>query len=314
MESAGISVVVPVFQGAATLPTLVRRLDDALSDCGPVEMILVDDGSWDASWAVIQELSGSYPQIVGLRLGRNFGQHNALVAGVRAASMPLTVTIDDDLQNPPEEIPRLVAALIEQQLDVVYGVPTRPEQAVSRRVAGRVTRLALKSGLGVSSALDVSSFRVFRTSLRSAFAGEIGSSVSLDALLTWGADRFGSVRVQHDARSGGSSNYNFRKLLRHAIDTITGYSTLPLQFASGLGLVMAVFGLFVLGYALVRFLVTGGPVPGFTFLVSSIAIFSGAQLLTLGIFGEYLARIHFRTMGRPTYVVADILRTDGESS
>ncbi len=305
MEWPGVSVVVPVFRSTDSLRTLVERVDRALSPLGPYEVVLVDDGSPDATWAVIEELTASWPQVKALRLGRNYGQHNALVAGIRAATMPITVTIDDDLQNPPEEIPRLVEALIDAHLDVVYGVPLHVEQSIPRRLAGRMTRLALSSGLGVGSAPDVSSFRAFRTRTRDAFSSDIGTNVSLDALLTWGSDRFGSLPVKHDPRNIGTSNYTFGKLLRFAIDTTTGYSTLPLQAASLLGLVTAAFGLVVLVVVVVRPLVSGDSVPGFPFLAATIAIFAGAQLFTLGIIGEYLARMHFRIMRKPTYVISE---------
>ena len=307
----GISVVVPVYQSADTLHELVDRIGSTLAVLGPFEVILVDDGSHVETWTVISELSTQLPQVTGVRLGRNYGQHNALVAGVRAAAFPIIVTMDDDLQNPPEEIPRLVTTLLQEDLDVVYGVPDRVEQSIPRKLAGRLTRLALNNGLGVESAPVVSSFRAFQTRIRDAFASELGTNVSLDALLTWGGGRFGSTRVRHDPRSSGKSNYTFGKLLRFAIDTTTGYSTVPLQAASILGLVTAVFGLGVLILVTVRPIVSGESVPGFPFLAAIIAIFSGTQLLTLGIIGEYLSRMHFRIMRKPTYVIRETTR--GES-
>lgn len=308
MNWPGVSVVVPVFESTDTLSALVQRLDATLEPMGPYEIVLVDDGSHEATWRIIEDLSARWTQVLGVRLGRNYGQHNALVAGIREASFPITVTIDDDLQNPPEEIPRLVIKMLNDNLDVVYGVPERVEQSIPRRMAGRITRLALRNGLGVDSAPDVSSFRAFRTRTREAFAGDIGTNVSLDALLTWGSARFGSVQVRHDPRHSGTSNYTYLKLFRFAIDTTTGYSTVPLQAASILGLFTATFGLLVLIYVTVRPLITGQSVAGFPFLAATIAIFSGAQLLTLGVIGEYLARMHFRIMRKPTYVITETIR------
>jgi len=305
MEWPGVSVVVPVFQSTETLTVLADRIDATLSHLGPYEVILVDDGSQDSTWKRIEQLSALWPQVVGFRLGRNYGQHNALVAGIRQASFPVVVTIDDDLQNPPEEIPLLVSRLLSGNLDVVYGVPQRVEQSVPRKMASRITRLALSSGLGVDSALEVSSFRAFRTRVRDAFANDLGTNVSLDALLTWGSSQFGSVHVRHEPRNTGSSNYTFGKLVRFAIDTTTGYSTFPLQLASILGLATAGFGLVVLIYVVIRPWLTGASVEGFPFLASIVAIFSGVQLFTLGIFGEYLARMHFRIMRKPTYVISE---------
>ena len=300
----GISVVVPVFRSTSTLIDLIDRIDNAMAGIGPYEVILVDDGSPAETWDTIKELSLRSPRVRGIRLGRNYGQHSALVAGVRAASMPITVTVDDDLQNPPEEIPRLVAHLIDHDLDVVYGVPEHIEQTMSRRLASKMIRTALSSGLGVESAPDTSSFRGFRTQIRDAFSGELGTGVSLDALLTWGSSRYGSLVVRHDPRNEGVSNYSLARLLRFAIDTTTGYSTLPLQAASVLGLCTAAFGFVAMVWVVVRPLMSGTSVPGFPFLASTVALFAGVQLLTLGIMGEYLARMHFRIMRKPTYMVS----------
>lgn len=304
-EWPGVSVVVPVYKSAEYLSMLVERIDEALGHIGAYEVVLVDDGSPDSTWSVIERICETRPQVRGLRLGRNYGQHSALVAGLREAQFPVVATIDDDLQNPPEEIPRLVHALNERGLDVIYGVPENVEQSLFRRSAGRITRLALASGLGVENAPDVSSFRVFRTSLRDAFASDIGTNVSLDALLTWGSARFGSETVVHNPRVVGTSHYSFGKLLRFAVDTTTGYSVVPLQFASILGFLTSAFGFVVLIYVVLRPMLTGQSVQGFPFIASTIAIFSGVQLLTLGVLGEYLARMHFRIMRKPTYIVSE---------
>lgn len=309
---SGVSIVVPVYKSLSTLEVLVNKIQAVLDGQRPYEIILVDDGSPKETWSEVTRLAHIYPSVKGIRLGRNFGQHNALVAGIRTAKMPLTLTLDDDLQNPPEEIPRLLSELEEQDLDVVYGVPDRMEQAFTRRMAGKITRYALRGGLGIAEAPSVSSFRAFRTQTRDAFASDIGTNVSLDALLTWGSARFGSITVKHDARSEGTSNYSFAKLLRFAMDTTTGYSTAPLQFTSILGILIAVLGFVSLIWIVGRPLVTGQSVPGFPFLAATITIFSGAQLATLGIIGEYLARMHFRIMRKPTYVVADSTFTKQE--
>jgi len=301
----GVSVVVPVYKSQDSLRLLVQRIEKAIGESRPFEIIMVDDGSPSSTWAVVVELAASHSDVVGVRLGRNYGQHNALVAGVRTARFPLVVTLDDDLQNPPEEIARLLEPLDSGALDVVYGIPERMDQSKSRRFAGRITRSAMKSGLGIDEAPSVTSYRAFRTNLRDAFAGDIGTNVSLDALLTWGSSNFGSVEVQHDRRLEGSSNYSVKKLIRFAIDTTTGYSTAPLQAASIFGFIVAFFGFASLVWVVGRPLITGESVPGFPFLAATVAIFSGVQLFTLGVIGEYLSRMHFRIMKKPTYLIAE---------
>ena len=302
---AGVSVVVPVYRSTDTLPVLVDRIDAALGDV-PHEIVLVDDGSPSATWQVIRELVAAHPHVVGVRLGRNAGQHSALLAGVRTARHVLTATLDDDLQNPPEELPGLLAALTDE-VDVVYGRPRAVAQRRWRRGGSTGLRTVMSGVLGVEHAALLSSYRVFRTSLRDGFAADLGPGVSLDALLSWSTSRFAGHDVVHHERAVGRSNYTFRRLLRFAIDIATGYSALPLQIATTVGIATSFLGVALLVWVLGRLAVTGGSTPGFPFLASMIAIFSGVQLMTLGIIGEYLARMHFRVMRRPSYVVAEQL-------
>jgi len=300
-----ISVVVPVYNSQQTLPELTTRLRNVLSAVAEdFEVILVNDGSRDESWRVICELATQHPWVRGIDLMRNYGQHNALLAGIREARYDIIITMDDDLQHPPEEIPGLLAKL-DEGYDVVYGTPHKEQHGLWRDLASQVTKLALQSAMGAEAARNVSAFRAFRVQVRDAFANYQGPFVSLDVLLTWGTTRFTAIPVRHDPRLIGVSNYTFRKLVTHALNMMTGFSVLPLQLASLMGFSFALFGLLVLVYVVGRYLIQGGSVPGFPFLASTIAIFSGAQLLALGIIGEYLARMHFRMMERPTYSVRE---------
>ncbi len=302
----GISVVVPVYNSAQTLPDLVRRLGLVLQATGqPFELILVNDGSRDRSWEAIEDLSRQHPWVGGLCLMRNYGQHNALLAGIRAARHDVTVTMDDDLQHPPEELPKLLAKLAEGH-DVVYGPPENLQHGLLRDLASLITKFALQSAVGADTARLASAYRVFRTPLRDAFAAYHSPFVSLDVLLTWGTTRFAAQRVRHDVRGAGASNYTFLKLLRHALNMMTGFSVVPLQLASIIGFGFTLFGIAVLFFVLGRYFLTGNSVAGFPFLASIIAIFAGAQLFALGIMGEYLARIHFRSMDKPTYTIRSV--------
>jgi undecaprenyl-phosphate 4-deoxy-4-formamido-L-arabinose transferase len=266
-------------------------------------LILVNDCSRDRSWEVIEKLQTHYPWVRGINLVRNFGQHNALLCGIRAARYPLTVTMDDDLQNPPEEVSKLVDKLNTESVDVVYGTPQRESHGLWRDAASMITKLVLQHAMGASTARNVSAFRCFRTSLRDAFADYGSPYVSIDVLLTWGTRRFASVPVRNEPRPYGSSNYTVRKLAVHAMNMMTGFSTLPLQLASMAGFGFMLFGLLVLAYVIGRFVIQGAVVPGFAFLASIVAIFSGTQLFALGVIGEYIARMHVRSMGQPSYVV-----------
>lgn len=299
----GLSVVVPVYNSRDSLVQLSERLAPVLERLASrYELILVNDGSSDESWDVVRALTDRHSWIRGLDLMRNYGQHNALLCGLREAQHEVIVTLDDDLQHPPEEIPLLLAKLAEG-FDVVYGTPLSHPHSVGRNIASRLTKFALQSTMGAETAAQVSAFRVLRRNVCSAFEQYRNTFVSIDVLLTWGTQRFAAVPVRHDPRSSGVSHYTFAKLARHALNMITGYSTLPLQLASLIGFAFTVFGISVLLYVLGRYIIEGGSMPGFPFLASIIAIFSGAQLFALGIIGEYLARVHTRTLDRPSYVV-----------
>src|SRR6266568_9207228 len=165
-----ISVVIPVYRSEHTLAALYQRLTTVLTSCArDYEIVLVEDCGGDGSWRVIEEISSTDARVRGYRFTRNFGQHNALLCGIRAAHHEIVVTLDDDLQNPPEEIGKLVKKLREGY-DVVYGTPLREEHGFWRDVASRITKLALKSAMGAETARNVSAFRAFRTTLRRAFA------------------------------------------------------------------------------------------------------------------------------------------------
>jgi len=310
----GLSVVIPVYNSRESLPLLIARLEPVLRTVAQqYELILVNDGSRDGSWDVVRDLTEAHPWIRGLDLMRNYGQHNALLCGLRDAQHDIIVTMDDDLQHPPEEIPVLIAKLSEG-FDVVYGTPKSHPHSFGRNLASRLTKFALQGTMGAETARSVSAFRILRKRVCLAFTQYRNTFVSIDVLLTWGTQRFAAVPVRHEPRVAGVSNYTVAKLTRHALNMITGYSTVPLQLASMIGFAFTIFGVVILVYVLVRYVASGGSIPGFPFLASIIAIFSGAQLFALGILGEYLARIHTRTMDRPSYVVRESVGSGVESA
>lgn len=300
-----VSVVIPVYRAEQTLIELHRQLSAAMAQITSVfEIIFVEDGGGDGSWPIIERLAYEDHRVRGIRMSRNYGQHNALLCGIRAAKHSIVLTMDDDLQHPVSEIGPMLAALT-PEYDVVYGAPQEEQHGLLRNLASRLTKIALAGAMGAETARNVSAFRVFRTRLRDGFQEYRSPSVSIDVLLTWTTTRFTTLKVRHELRAKGVSGYTTGKLIRHAVNLMTGFSTLPLQIASIVGFVFVLFGLSVLAYVLVNYAIRGAAVPGFTFLASVIAIFSGAQLFALGIFGEYLARMHFRTMDRPPYLIGE---------
>lgn len=301
----GLSVVVPAYNSAQSLPLLAEALQETLATLTPqFELILVNDASRDNTWQVIETLAAQHAWIYGINMMRNYGQHSALLCGIRAAKYPIVITMDDDLEHPPAEIPKLLHKLAEGY-DVVYGKPEQQQHGLWRDLASEVTKFALQTAMRAEIARSASAFRVMRTQVRDAFANYDSPYLTLDVLLTWGTTRFAAITVRHDPRRFGTSNYTFKKLVVHAINMLTGFSVLPLQIASFIGFAFTLLGILVFAFVLVRYIIEGGSVPGFPFLASIIAIFSGAQLFALGIIGEYLARIHFRTMNRPAYTVRE---------
>lgn len=299
-----LSVVVPAYRSPATLPELVQRVLQVTAPlASSVEIIFVDDGSPDDTWMRVSALCRAHPEVRALRMSRNYGQHNALLAGVRAATGDLVLTMDDDMQNPPDQIPLLFAALADD-VDLVYGYPEVEQQSRFRNIASRSTKRVMRAGMGDAVNPRHSAFRLFRRRLVGAADGVHDPFVSIDVVLSWATARQVAVPVRFDVRSGGVSGYTFGKLVRHAMNMITGFGVLPLRLVSWLGFALSIVGFALAGYVVVRFLFFSTSVQGFTFLAAAINVFAGAQLLSIGILGEYLGRVHFRSMGRPNYLVA----------
>jgi glycosyltransferase involved in cell wall biosynthesis len=307
LATPSLSVVIPVYRSEATLRTLVQRLLAVLSAYpAPYEIILVNDSSPDRSWAIVTALVRADGRIHGIDLMRNFGQHNALLCGILNAQYDAIVTLDADLQHPPEEIPKLLAKLAEG-FDVVYGVPAAEMHNIFRRLGSRIVRYIVGHALGIRHAAQISALRAFRTQLRAPMATYRSPFVFIDVLLTWSTTKIGAVTVQHDSRAAGKSSYSLFRLAEHCFNIITSFSTFPLRLASWIGFFFTLFGVLVLIYVVGVYLILGYSIPGFPFLASIIAIFSGAQLFALGIIGEYLARIHFRIMDKPAFVVRNTI-------
>ncbi len=301
-RSRTCSIVIPIFNSEDSLNDLVEDLALFLPElCSEYEVLLINDGSQDRSWEIISQLSELYPWVHGIKLLRNYGQHNALLCGIRAAQYEIIVTMDDDLQHPPKEIVKLLDKL-DEGYDVVYGSAKKMPHGVMRNLFSHYTKRVLSYVMGIKTVREIGSFRAFRTELRKAFANYQSPTVIVDALLSWGTTSFAVVYVDQEPRHGGTSNYNFNKLFHIAIQILTGFSTAPLRLTSLVGFSFTIFGLGVLVYVIFIYF-REGSVPGFPFLASIISLFGGMQLFALGIFGEYLARIFDRSLDRPSYVI-----------
>jgi len=299
-----LSFIVPVFGDGGDLESLARGISDVCHALGASwELILVNDGSHTpAAWRTIVGLATSGRPICGIDFRRNFGQQNALLAGIRASAGDIIVTMDDDLQHPPSAVPRLLDALRDH--DLVYGTSAERVRGWTRNTAALITKAAFASVLGTAHARQITAFRAFRGSLRSAFASHHSPHVSIDVLLSWATSRIGAVPVGFEPRRSGESGYRLSTLLAFAFDMVTGFSVWPLRLASVTGLTFAAVGFLLLVFVLIRYMIAGATVPGFAFLASVVTLFAGAQLFSIGIIGEYLARVYFRTLDKPAYLVA----------
>jgi len=304
--SERISVVIPTYNSALSLCELHRRLIDTLSwiAADQYQIIFVDDKSSDKTWHTIEKLAANNQNTKGIKLRENCGQHNALLCGIRESNGSIIITMDDDLQYPPEEIPLLMES-INGGSDLVYGAPVTEQRSKRRRLSGKIAKSAIAAiSFDQQRSKDISSFRAFRAELRDAFSMYKGAETNLDALLSWGTKGYTVVNINHRQRVHGKSGYSPYKLFKHFINQTASFSTRPLRAATIIGLSLSGLGLALLAFLIATWIFQGSVVPGFLFLASAICIFNGAQLLSLGIMGEYVSRIYTRTLGMPSYIIS----------
>ncbi len=296
-----LSIVIPVYRSASMLPRLVDRLLAVLKQTGLChEIVFVDDGSADDSWDVLTDLQAKSPKlIVAVQLMRNFGQHNAIMCGLRHARGRLIVTMDDDLQNPPEEIPKLLKAIDAGGFDLVYGQYASKKHERWRNLGSALVNTFYR--LVFHSNITVTSFRILRRELARSVLDYDLNYTFLDGLLAWNTQRIGTVEVEHHARQAGRSGYSLSKLAVLALNLFTNFSLLPLQMVSALGFLLAMGGFVAGTYYLVAYVTQRISVPGYASIIVGVLVLGGAQLLALGIIGEYLGRLHLNINRKPQY-------------
>ncbi len=265
------------------------------------EIIFVNDGSRDNSWTALNNLRDRFPDsLTVIDLMKNFGQHNAIMCGLRESQGSIVITLDDDLQNPPEEIPKLLHKLEEEELDLVYGVYKAKQHAFLRNLGSELTQKFYRTVFGLTN--GVSAFRAIRRDLVNCISGYDLNFVYLDGLFAWNTDRIDQTEVMHDIRPEGRSGYSLRRLVTLAINLFANFSIVPLQLVSLFGFLAAALG-FTAGfyYAYMR-LLNDISVPGFASLMIAILAVGGIQMLSIGIIGEYLGRLHINANRKPQYV------------
>lgn len=304
----GLSVVVPVYNGAATVGTLVDALA-GLAVEGGHEVVLVVDGSPDNSLDVCRALARRTDlSVTVVNLSRNFGEHNAVMAGLAEARGRYIVTMDDDLQNPPEEVTRLYDHARGADLDVVYGIYERKEHAGWRNLGSRLANFSADILLDKPKGLYLSSFRCMSAFVAEKIVQHAGPYPYVDGLILQVTQNLGTLAVRHLPRAVGRSNYTVKKLLRLWLSIFLNFSVLPLRLASVLGALMGLAGVIAFLAVAYEAVVLGGTPEGWASVMGAVLALSGAQMMMLGIIGEYLGRLFLTSNDKPQYVVRDVTR------
>ncbi|MFL6588875.1 MAG: glycosyltransferase family 2 protein [Chthoniobacterales bacterium] len=299
-----LSIVVPVYNAAATLPALHQAIS-ALRVEGGHELILVNDGSRDETEAVALKLTreSTLPMTL-LNLSRNFGEHNAVLAGLRAVSGRYVVTMDDDLQNPPSEALKLLALAEAEKRDVVFAIYDRKEHAWWRNAGSWLTNRIADFVVDKPRKLYLSSFRCLSRFVADEVAKSRTPYPYIDGLIFQVTQNAGTVRVRHVERAQGASGYSFRKLVRLWLSMLINVSVVPLRLMTFAGLITSGLGFLAVIEVVLEHMLNGTPT-GWSSLMAAMLLLSGTQLLLLGIMGEYVGRIYLGISDKPQSVIRD---------
>jgi undecaprenyl-phosphate 4-deoxy-4-formamido-L-arabinose transferase len=311
MNDPYLSVVVPVFNEEENLPDLLERLTRSCSSLGkPYEILLVNDGSRDRSLEILAEAARKDPRIVVIDFNRNYGQHAAIFAGFEHARGEIIVTLDADLQNPPEEIPRLVSKM-EEGYDVVGTVRQNRRDTLFRRLASRLVNRVTSKITGVTLSDYGCMLRAYRGEVVSVLCGSKEHSTFIPVLADMFAGSVTEIPVAHAERKAGQSKYSLWKLIRLQFDLLTSFSTLPLRLAMVLGAVMSSLSMIAAAVLIAGRLIHGSQwaVSGIFTLFAILFFFVGVLFFAMGLMGEYIGRIYMEVRRRPRYVVRKFVRT-----
>ena len=306
MNTPTYSVVIPVYKSEHTLQPLRERIHDTFNSIGEsYELILVEDSGGDDSWEVMKAIRKNHSEVKIARFTRNFGQHNAILCGFSMAEGEYIITMDDDLQNPPEEIPKLIDVMRTSDVDVVYGLPETREHSSVRNLGSRFFMRLISGIFGMSRGFRMSSFRIIRKETVDHLLNYTTPNPVVGPLLLKVTDRIGSVKVAHHPREHGESTYSTEKLIRHFLNGILYHSDLPLKAVFFLGIGCLVLSLMLGLFYLARYLTGAIGVSGWTTLVLLVLFFSGIGMFSIGIIGEYLLRIIQEVKRGPQYIIRE---------
>jgi undecaprenyl-phosphate 4-deoxy-4-formamido-L-arabinose transferase len=305
-----LSVVIPVYNEEANLPELLDRVTATLAPLGkPYEIVMVNDGSRDRSLPLLREAAARDPHLVVVDFNRNYGQHAAVFAGFEVSRGEVVVTLDADLQNPPEEIPRLVAK-IEEGFDVVGSIRVHRQDTLLRRVASKIVNRMTAIATGVQLSDYGCMLRAYSRPVVKLLASSREISTFIPVLADLFAGRVTEIPVAHSERLHGESKYSLWKLFRLQFDLMTSFSVLPLRATMGIGVVMAIASFLVALVLIAGRLIWGQQwaVSGIFTLFALVFFFLGVQLFAIGLLGEYVGRIYQEVRDRPRYVIRQVIR------
>lgn len=303
-----LSIVVPCFNEEACIPELYRRLTDAARSVAEndYELVLINDGSRDGSWAAMEQLAAADDHVLAINLSRNHGHQLALTAGLDLCRGKRILIIDADLQDPPELLPAMLDAMREQRADVVYGVrrSRAGETAFKRATAHGFYRL-LSRATDIDIPVDTGDFRLMSRRALDALLAMPEQARFIRGMVAWIGFRQVPFAYDRDQRFAGSTKYPFGKMLRFALDALTGFSSAPLKLASHAGLLLSFGSLLILAYIGYAF-IAGRSIQGWTSLMLVVVILGAVQMFVLALMGEYIGRLYNEVKGRPLYIVQDV--------
>jgi undecaprenyl-phosphate 4-deoxy-4-formamido-L-arabinose transferase len=306
-----LSIVIPVFNEQENLRALHEALAPVVKGFGkPYEVIYVDDGSTDKSLDILRELQSKDPSLVVIEFSRNFGQHSAIFAGFDRSKGEIVVTLDADMQNPPEAIPSLVHA-IESGFDVVGGWRQNRQDSLFRKLASKIVNKIISWSTGVRLRDYGCMLRAYRRDIVQQICKCSEISSFIPALANTFARSIAEIEVPHRERAEGRTKYSLTRLIRLNFDLMTGFSLFPIQAISTFGLITAIVGVGFSVFLFVRRLIIGPEAEGLFTLFAILFAFIGIQILALGIIGEYVGRIYNEVRKRPRFVIRNIYAKDG---
>jgi polyisoprenyl-phosphate glycosyltransferase len=312
--SVSVSILIPVYKNEGGLDELVNRIGASMANstyANSFELILVDDCSPDNSWKVIQRLAKEHSFVQGATLSRNFGQHNAIMAGLNLVSGQYVVLMDDDLQHPPEAIPNMVKELVDGA-DVCYTRYANRQHAAWKIAGSRFNDVMASWLLSKPKGLYLSSFKALKRGMVDQIRSHEGPFAYLDGLILDITRRIATIEIQHGTRAYGEGNYSFKKSISLWLRMVTGTSIVPLRMVTLMGALIALLGFFGAVFVVISNFLYPTESKGWASIIVTILLVSGFQTLFIGVLGEYLGRIHLRLNNKPQYLFRFTTKNDAE--